>query len=138
MLSDFIDNFYFELIPTRVNLFATNPANKPILLGSILPILLNDDFFHISQHESELSLILPTKYKENIQKHCALNTMPETFAVLRIYQEMHGINEQGIVAKISKLFAQKDIPILYLNSFNNNFVLLPEERLDDLHDFIHV
>ena len=133
-----IDNYSLELLHTRVHLYNIHPSHKQELLGFLLPILLDASFFHITQSEHELSLMVDAKYASVLQARRNINSMPDTYAVLRIFQESHRINEQGIVAEISKWFATRDIPILYVNSFNNNFILLPEDRLDDLGDWIEV
>jgi hypothetical protein len=137
-ISHAIDNFSLELIPTRVHLFNTHPENRKSILGHLLPILLDTQFFCISQCDQEISLVIPISHAPLFSKLSGMNRMEETFAVIRIFQDTHQINEHGIVNKISKLFAERDIPILYINSFNNNYVLIPEDKLESLHDFIEV
>lgn len=134
---DYIDNFSLELIPTRVNLYNTHPSNKSKIIGYLLPIFYDNEFYCISQCDQELSMIIPHKYHETFRNLPSMNCMEDTFIVLRIFQDTHQINEHGIVNKISKIFTDKDIPILYINSFNNNYVLIPEDKQDALDDFIH-
>ena len=136
-IPSFSDNFSLELIPTKVNLFNTHPKNIQSILGHLLPIFLDHEFYCISQSDQELSLVIPSKYSSTFSKFPNMNCMEDTFIVLRIFQDTHQINEYGIVNKISKIFTDKDIPILYINSFNNNYVLIPENKLEALDDFIH-
>jgi len=58
--------------------------------------------------------------------------MPETYQALRVYQNDHGINELGVVSKLAKFFSDAEVSILYVNSFNNNFILVPTSEIGRL------
>jgi hypothetical protein len=133
-----LDNFYLELLQDKVFLYNFNPMYKKEILGFIVPILLDEHFFNITQNESEYSIFLSTKHCKEIEKFPYLNKAEDEYSILRIYQNEHGINEHGIVYQLSKLFYEKSIPILYINSFNNNYILLPTKHLDELHEWIEM
>lgn len=53
------------------------------------------------------------------------------FYIFNIYEEFCGINHLGIVNYISNIFIRSQIPILYINTFNENIIFVSEKDLDD-------
>ena len=64
------------------------------------------------------------------------------FYMFNIYEGNCGINHLGIVNYISDMFLKNKISILYVNTFNENIILVPEKDLDKamncLHQFIDI
>lgn len=135
-----IPNFYLELLPDPVLLFSVPMEYKQCIVGYLLPILMdNTKFFNISNAEKEFSLFLSKSvHTDQIRELPYVHRIDDEFSVLRIYQDTHGINEHGVVYNISKHFFEKSIPIIYVNSFSNNYILVPSKHLDELHDWIEV
>ena len=106
--------------------------HKKAMLGYLLPILLADDFFSITQSSDELSLMVSVRCRGEIAKLYGCQSMPETYQALRVYQNDHGINELGVVSKLAKFFSDAEVSILYVNSFNNNFILVPTSEIGRL------
>jgi hypothetical protein len=134
-----IDNFYLELLHDKVYLYSFDINYKKNILSSLLPVLLNDTFFSMTQSENEFSLFLSSKSVEIIKElnnYGFINHINEEYSVLRIYQDTHNINEHGIVYKLSKLFFEKGVPILYVNSYSNNYVLIPSTSIKELDEWI--
>ena len=135
-----IPNFYLELLPEPVYLFSVPMEYKTNLIGYILPILMdNTKFFNISNQDNEFSLFLSkSKESEIIRNLPYVHRIDDEFSVLRIYQDTHAINEHGVVYNLSKHFFEKSIPILYVNSFSNNYILVPSKHIDELQDWIEI
>lgn len=119
------NDFNMDVLDDEIGLYTLHPMHKQTVLGYLLPMLLSDDFFSITQSSDELSLMISVKYGRQIEKLYGCQSMPETYQALRVYQTDHGINELGVVSKLAKFFSNNGISILYVNSFNNNFILVP-------------
>ena len=138
-----LDNFYLELLNDTVYLYSFDINYKKSILSSLLHVLLNDKFFSMTQSEKEFSLFISSKlndviselnnYKDHLYR---INRIIDEYSVLRIYQYTHSINEHGIVFRLSKIFYEKNIPILYVNSYSNNYVLIPTMEIKELEEWI--
>jgi hypothetical protein len=138
-----LDNFYLELLDDTVYLYSFDISYKKSILGALLPILLDDKFFSMTQSEKEFSLFVSTKLTDVISELNSfndtiirINHVVDKYSVLRIYQDTHNINEHGIVFRLSKIFYEKNIPILYVNSYSNNYVLIPTTAIKELDEWI--
>jgi len=138
-----LDNFYLELLDDTVYLYSFDISYKKSILASLLPILLNDKFFSMTQSEKEFSLFISSKLTDVISELnnysdflIRINRVIDEYSVLRIYQDTHNINEHGIVFRLSKIFYEKNIPILYVNSYSNNYVLIPSTAIKELDEWI--
>ena len=138
-----LDNFYLELLNDTVYLYSFDISYKKSILGALLPILLDDKFFSMTQSEKEFSLFVSTKLTDVISELNSfndtiirINHVVDEYSVLRIYQDTHNINEHGIVFRLSKIFYEKNIPILYVNSYSNNYVLIPTTAIKELDEWI--
>ncbi len=130
------EDFSLELLKDTVYLYSFPPEYKLEILGKLLPVLLGTSFFHILQSDSEFSLFISPEYDKSIQQHMWMSRTHDEYCILRIYQTENAINEYGIVYKLSKHFFDKRIPILYNNSYNNNYIFVPKKHLSELDDWI--
>jgi len=131
------DNYSFELLSQDVCLYSCAVQDKAYMLGWLMPILLRSSFFSVTQSDTECSFIFDADHRKEIpvkqlQKIMCLSSIEQTFRVLKVYQTNHQVNEQGIVAHFATQFNQLEVPILYINSFANNYILIPTDRLDDV------
>ena len=56
-------------------------------------------------------------------------TDPRMYRVIDIHEDIPGIDHVGIIYQISRRFVDKHIPILYVNTFGHNMVIILEENL---------
>jgi hypothetical protein len=140
-----LTDFYFDLIDTRVQLLSVKIDHKNIVLPYILNLMYTTEsnnntnkFFCITQGETELSLFVPETVAQSIMQNMPGYTcsITEKYTVLRVFQDTHMIEESGVVSEIAKFFAERNIPILYVNSFNNNYILVRESDQHVLDEFI--
>ena len=127
-----IESLTFEILDQRVKLYRVHPELKATILGHLIPILISDQFFSISQSFGEFSFF--TSQIRAVEDTGFVCHTHEQFCVIKISACTPLIQESGIVSWISKLFAAADIPIVYLNSYANNYVLFPEDCLEDVQD----
>ena len=140
-----LQDFYFEVVDTKVMLMCINIENKNQVLPYVLQLMYttqsnNTDtrFFCITQGATELSMFIPEQVALNVLQQLSgyISSFSEKYTVLRVFQDTHMIEESGVVTQISKFFAERNIPILYVNSFNNNYVLVRETDQHVLDEFI--
>ncbi len=60
------------------------------------------------------------------------------YTVINIYEDIPGIDHVGIIYKISKLFLEKNIPILYVNTYGHNLILVSEEHIKNAIDTLKI
>jgi hypothetical protein len=56
---------------------------------------------------------------------------PHVYTAFIIHEDCPGINHVGIVYFLSGLFTKADIPILYLNTYSYNVILISEEHVEE-------
>lgn len=61
---------------------------------------------------------------------------PRKYTVINIYEDIPGIDHVGIIYNISRLFLEKSIPILYINTYGHNLILISEEHLNNGLDIL--
>lgn len=55
---------------------------------------------------------------------------PREYHVINIHEDMPGIDHIGIVHQISGYFVQAMIPLLYINTFAYNLILVSDEHIE--------
>jgi len=56
-------------------------------------------------------------------------TDPRPYRAIDIHEDVPGIDHIGIIYQISRRFVEKEIPILYINTYGHNIVLVVEEYI---------
>ncbi len=131
-----IENYNFEILEDTIKIYFCNVSFKNDIMGYLIPILYNSNFFNVSQDNTELSLFVSSKVDLSLLSF--LNCDNEEYNIIKINQNYHQINDVGVVSEISKFFSSINIPILYVNSFNNNYILIPRKHIDKIENhFIH-
>jgi len=88
------------------------------------------------------TIIISNKYKDIVDQTLLRALYNEEtgemmeYCVLKVFQTNHQISELGIVNQFSSIFKDLEIPILYINSFSNNFILIPDYMLWKLKSVI--
>lgn len=100
------------------------------MLLSILKVLINNKstFITYTKSDNETSLILDSdSLKDFSEEELELVVIDRyDYRILQIFEDSTGTDHIGIVAHLSKIFADNKIPILYINSYNNNYILYPD------------
>lgn len=132
------NGYSFEILEeTPIGLYQVHPRFKFQVIGYILPLLYEDSFFNMTQSGDEFSIMISSKVGSALQHLPFVVTIDKFYIPIKIYHHYHQIEDDGIVEYISTLFSRAHIPILYINSFNNNFVLVPIEDLDKVKTIIN-
>lgn len=128
-----MNNFTLEALNLEVKLIYINTLKFNDFFQNLLKIQLeNKKFLSITYSQDEISIIIDKNVYERIfseEKNENYNVDPKTYNVIQIYEDCSGINHIGIVQKISSIFSENEIPILYINTFNNNFIIIDTESV---------
>lgn len=126
-----MSEFYFKTLNFNVLLIKIyKNYYKHNFLDLMNLILLKNKFCSFTKTDDEISLIVDEKSFLNIDLHKGINKLCTKYKIIQFYEEGSGIQHIGIVKKISSLFSKSNIPILYVNSYNNNYVLIELKDFD--------
>ncbi|ARF12233.1 ACT domain protein [Klosneuvirus KNV1] len=101
---------------------------------NIIKIILDDDqnkLFSITRSHDEITIIIDKSLDCFIDSYF----YKETYVGYVLLDTGSFMEESGLLKKISTHFAQFEIPILYITTVNNNYLLVPkkyEEKTDQL------
>jgi hypothetical protein len=138
----FFEDYSLELLNETVVIFSCHHSLRFNILGHLIPFLYEDSFLSFTQHGEEISIFISSKHKDLFNKIPTVikmfneNNDLQEYNVLKLYQINHQISELGIVSQFSNAFKEMEIPIIYVNSFSNNFILIPKEELHKLEGLI--
>ena len=61
---------------------------------------------------------------------------PRDYNIINIHEDIPGIDHIGIVYHISGIFYKNSIPLLYINTYSHNLILISEEFIDKALDVL--
>lgn len=91
-------------------------------------------FINYSQTKSEVSMFLDKgsldRFLHGLSTEAKelMNTDDECYKVFEIFTDFNDLHTPGVTSSISSKFAEKNIPIIYSNSFNSSFILISEKH----------
>lgn len=116
-----MNKFSIERLPKTCHLYKCTIEDYQHLKINV------DDLLSISILDDEVSLFLyhSDSFHAFLKKFCIYDD--RNYFIFRIYEDLIGIDHVGIISLISTKFSEQKIPILYLNTFSNNLILVSEE-----------
>lgn len=131
-------DFYVNILPNEVTIINLNNLKRSELLQPILELTMMSSkvakaethFFSLTSTEDELSLVTDKDLLLTLKRNGKLsdiddyNTTNKTYRVLQFHEGMSGVSHTGIVEYLSRLFSVQSIAIIYINTYNNNFILI--------------
>jgi len=100
----------------------------PQLLFYNPPKLLH---YHYNTNNNEKMIIVSNDGYIKLLPHFESHILIKKYHIVQIMNTHDFINDTGIVSKISLLFSEKNISILYLTTLENNFILFEEESYEE-------
>jgi hypothetical protein len=97
--------------------------NKDILCQTFLKDEITLYMYTDDSRENQISHFLLTKICISDQR---------IYNIIDIHEDVPGLDHVGIINMISQRFLEKKIPILYVNTFGHNIVLVSEEYMEDV------
>jgi len=122
-----MSQLYLELLENNINLYYFDISKKKDILLVFTQFLLqnksqNNLFTSLTIHNNEISIICDSSIENFLDFDDFV--VKKNFRCVKIYDICDNIEQIGIVAKISNILTTIDIPILYINSYNNNYVII--------------
>lgn len=122
-LTQLVGKFYLVSSPKKEN-----------ILTILLKTLLSEGLFSITQEpDGSCSLLIEEGFKNKLPEECYFT---EPYQCLEITTENPGLNEPGMLAEISEIFAKYKIPILCNSTFYCNYISYPVNSYDNLMKMI--
>jgi len=111
------------------------------LNGVLLPLLQSilgnsereddDSLLSLTISSDEISLIIDEerfgKYYAELKGSGAIVGTTGMYIVLRVETSVPGLSETGILSRVTKVFAEYDIPVFCLSTFLVNYIFIPSE-----------
>ncbi len=131
--------FNLEVLPINICLLYFNKSEYTKVIYMLMKEVIfqdNYNFFSLTICDDEISVFLDQhivdKFTEKNSKfYHQPNAVDRDYRAIRVYDSIDGVSHIGIVSKISTLLAESNIPILYVNSYNNNYILVPDSELEN-------
>jgi hypothetical protein len=128
-----MDKFSVEILEEKVKLYKCSREEYKNIVKKYKLYNIDDILCH-TQLKDEITLYHIVKDdEENKTNNHILSRLcisdQRIYNIINIYEDIPGIDHVGIIHKISKLFIEKNIPILYINTYGHNIVLVSEENM---------
>ncbi|MCA9330171.1 ACT domain-containing protein, partial [Candidatus Saccharibacteria bacterium] len=81
------------------------------------------DFFSLIRSNDEWTIIISEK---NFHLISDIVNGPTAYSVFQLHESQTYMQQTGLVANVSALLSAANIDILYLTSYNSNYVFVPE------------
>jgi len=127
-----MDRFSVTLLPGHIRLYKCNREEFQrivrhkfynITKDILCQTMLDDEitfYLHVLEDNAATHAVF--------QSICSTNDI-RTYRIIDIHEDMPGIDHVGIIYRISKRFVERHIPILYINTYGHNMVLILSEHL---------
>jgi hypothetical protein len=129
------NKFSIEILEEKVKLYKCSRDEYKTILSKYKLYNIDDILCH-TQLKDEITLYhIVNNQEENKTNNNILSKLcisdQRIYNVINIYEDIPGIDHVGIIHNISKLFLEKNIPILYINTFGHNIILVSEENMNN-------
>ena len=129
-----MDKFSILVLPSKIKLYkCTKDEYKNIICKYSL--YNEEDILCKTILEDEVTFYYHLKDdKDNNYAHFLLSKIcvsdTRKYTVINIFEDLPGIDHIGIIYNISRLFLKENIPILYINTYGHNLILVSEEYIN--------
>mgnify|MGYP003385332132 CR=1 FL=1 len=122
------DNYVVKEHPNRLRIMMINKKDKDKVASLLIQCLCSEKniFYNINEGDNELSLIIDISMEQYYKKiNCVY--FPDFYRVIQVHENCSGIEHIGIVSEVSALFTDINVSIMYINTYNNNFILVKDK-----------
>lgn len=127
--------FSVSVLPERIRLYTCSRHDYLSMIVHFRLYDINTDVLCQTFHGDEISFYMYDRPEEaeNVARHAIFSRSctsdPRTYCVADIHEDLPGIDHVGIIHYLSGLFYEKQIPILYVNTYGHNLILISEEHM---------
>ena len=126
-----MDKFSVTLLPGTIRLYKCTRGQFQGIVRHRFYDIINDILCQ-TMLDDEITFYFHVLEK-NAASHAVFQSIcvhdPRSYRAIDIHEDVPGIDHVGIIYQISKRFVDKQIPILYINTYGHNIVLVLEEYL---------
>lgn len=129
-----MDKFSIRILPEKTKIYKCNKDEYKNIIEKYK--LYNDEDIlcrTILEDEVTFYYFLKNSQNDNHYIHYIFSKIcvsdPRQYTVINIYEDIPGIDHVGIIYNISRLFLEKNIPILYVNTYGHNLIIISEEYI---------
>jgi hypothetical protein len=122
-----LPKFSITIVDKKVTLYKCSIEDYEIIERIKLP---SNMIMCITKIQNEVSLFCYNESLYNVEhtilkRFCVCDT--RQYSIFNIHEDLPGIDHIGIISTISSLFSTHHIPILYINTFSYNLILVSDE-----------
>lgn len=137
-----MNKFSVKILRDKIKLYKSNRDEYKNIIEKY-SLYEQDDILCKTILEDEVTLYYYIKKEDEQNKYshyilskiCLCDT--REYTVVNIYEDLPGIDHVGIIYNISRLLLEKNIPILYINTFGHNLVLISEEYINNATEILN-
>lgn len=129
--------FSISILPQKIKIYKSTRDDFNDIIIKHKIYAFNKDILCQTFLEDEITLFMYINdTKENKISHYLLTKIcisdQRIYSIIDIHEDVPGLDHVGIINMISKLFLEKNIPILYVNTFGHNIILISEEYMQEV------
>lgn len=130
-----MNKFSIRIMPEKIKLYKCNREEYKNIISKY-NLYSEDDILCKTILEDEVTFYYSIKNnKDNNYVHYVLSKIclcdTREYTVINIYEDLPGIDHVGIIYNISRLLLEENIPILYINTYGHNLILVSDEHIDN-------
>jgi hypothetical protein len=109
--------------------FSVSFLDKKVKIYKLIQNIYSRNIMCYSNIEDEITVY---KYVSDDDSLFELNSIvfdPREYNIINIHEDIPGIDHVGIVNYISSLFMKENVPLLYINTYSYNLILISDEYI---------
>ncbi len=131
-----MNKFSITILPNKIKLYTCSKDEFSIILDykfyNITKDILCQTFL---ENEITFYTYIFENDNDNSLTHHVFSKLCSSdqriYNAIDIHEDVPGIDHIGIIYNISKFFSENNIPILYLNTFGHNIILVSDEHMSN-------
>jgi hypothetical protein len=131
---------YFKFIEESIYSLNMNNIAKELKMYYLSQMIFYNEptffHYHTDRENNESSLLISSNSVNAEFLSFFLRNDIEVYQCLQITNTTEYLNESGLVNRISYIFSQQNVPILYITTLTSNFVLFEEQFTEQVNQII--
>lgn len=116
-----IDHFSITFLPRKIKIYKMKDCHIIIQQDNIMCQTIVEDEITVYKYISD---------DDGLYETHSIIFDPREYTVINIHEDVQGIDHVGIVNYISGLFYKENIPLLYINTYSYNLILISDDYIE--------
>ena len=116
--------------------FSISFLNKKVKLYKLEHQLFSNHIMSQTIIDGEITVFKYTSEDDDLFEKYSISFDPRLYNIINIHEDTPGIDHIGIVNYISSLFLKEDIPLLYINTFSYNLILISDDYINQAKNIL--